>query len=129
MDYKIIQNYQEYLEIIDKKKITLIQIYADWCKPCSKISIEMELDDEWTHGKREDINWIKIKVEVIDEQEELKELFEYDKIPTFYFLNEKKIKTKIETSDYKKLCDFMKKNIQSIYINYDNLIKENNEDF
>ncbi len=132
MEFKIIKNYQEYLQLIEEKPINIIQLYADWCKPCSRISVEMELDNSWTNGKYDEINWIKIKVEDIDEVqslEELKEIFEYEKIPTFYFIYNKTIKTKIETSDYKKFSNFMKVNIEKIYFNYDKLILENNEDF
>ncbi len=130
MEYIIIKNYKEYLEIIENKPIVLVQLYADWCKPCEKISIDMQLID-WFYGKKEEIIWIKLNVDKLEnmEDDELKEIFEYKKIPTFYFLYEKKIINRIETSDKDKLCLFMKTNIQNIYYNYDKIIDENNLDF
>ncbi len=130
MDYTIIKNYEEYLKIIENKPIVLLQLYADWCKPCERISIEMQLID-WFYGKKEEIEWIKINVDELENMEdnELKEMFEYKKIPTFYFLHEKKIINMIETSDKDKLCLFMKMNIQNIYYNYEKIMNENNLDF
>ncbi len=130
MDYTIIKNYEEYLKIIENKPIVLVQLYADWCKPCERISIDMQLID-WFYGKKEEIEWIKLNVDELEEMEdnELKDMFIYKKIPTFYFLHEKKIINMIETSDKDKLCLFMKMNIQNIYYNYEKIMNENNLDF
>ncbi len=129
MEYVTIKTFEEYKIIIKEKPITLIQIYADWCKPCSKISIDMELDNKWLNNKEEEIKWVKIKVEDIDEDEELKELLIYNKIPTFYFILDSIIRTDIETSNYDKLCDFIKESINKHYFDYNKLIIENFESF
>jgi thiol-disulfide isomerase/thioredoxin len=133
MEYTIIKNMKEYNNILkNDKSIKIVQLYADWCKPCSKISVDMELDDKWLNGKREDIDWIKINVDELEEVqslEELKEMFSYNKIPTFYFVLDKNIKTSIETSNYDKLCDYIKDNLNKYYYDFDKLMIENFEGF
>ena len=74
---------KEFNELINKKEITLIDFYADWCGPCRALAPVLEeisnMNNNYSIGK---VN--------VDDERELATKFNVRSIPTLIFFKEGK---------------------------------------
>jgi thioredoxin 1 len=94
-------------EVTQRKGVTVIDFYADWCGPCKVLSPLMEeLDRE---NKDRDVAYAKVNV---DENQELAAAFGVMSIPTVVFLKDGKVAAKKigvqEKQDYLKAVESAK---------------------
>lgn len=91
------------MDEITKDKKVVIDFFATWCKPCQRIAPDYQkLSETYT-----DIEFYKCD---IDESAELSELFEVQLLPTFLFINDLKVITKMEGADLEELT----KNVETL---------------
>lgn len=71
-------------EVLDEKRIVLVDFYADWCGPCKMTGpIIDELSNEM-----KDVKFVKINV---DENSELASSYQVFSIPTFIIFKDGKV--------------------------------------
>ena len=84
-------------------KYIVLDFFAEWCGPCKQLSPHLvNLSKEYS-------NIIFYKVDV-DKYEELSEKFEVNAMPTIIFINNKKIKHRIEGSNIEAIKNYLKNN-------------------
>ena len=86
---------------IPQDKKVVIDFYADWCGPCKKMApIFVELSEEYP-----DIVFLKVDVE----QGDLAEAFDVSALPTFLFLKNGNIITRIQGANVDALKNELNK--------------------
>ena len=83
----IIQNiisFEQFKEYIEKYKYIIINISAQWCKPC--ISIKPYIEKFISVIDESEYIYLKIDNSIYDENTEFEDFFHLDKIPYFAFI-------------------------------------------
>ncbi len=100
---KIIEIRGEFDELLEQRKPTIVDCFAEWCGPCILMRPVFE---KWSK-KYTNILFAKIDV---DEAEELAESLGVDKLPTFLFYDsEGNLEEKFEGNDKQKLEDLVER--------------------
>ena len=88
---------------IKEGKYIVLDFFAEWCGPCKNLSPHLhELSEKYS-------NIIFYKIDV-DRHEELSEKFEINAMPTIIFINNKKIKHRIEGSNIEAIKEYLSNN-------------------
>lgn len=81
--------YSEHVELIKDSKLSIIDLYADWCGPCKMLGPVLEsLSKKYT-----DVNFLKMDVD-IEENKQLLRDTQSQGIPTLLFYKSGKIVNK-----------------------------------
>ncbi len=91
--------------LVSRKKM-VVKVSASWCKPCIKIGGEIQRFFGFYHLR--DSEFIELDFDEMEKEEKFQEFFQTTKVPTFYFIEEGKIKESFTTSDihiWKKKVD------------------------
>ncbi len=72
-------------EVLEKKGITLVDFYADWCGPCKVVAPILEELSE----SIKDVTFVKVNV---DENQELASKYSVFSIPTFLIFKDGEVK-------------------------------------
>jgi thioredoxin 1 len=80
---KELSNLEEFFEYISQDKLTIIDVYADWCKPCQNF---LKIGDRVESALQEkDVVIVKVN---FDKNKEIGDAFDVKSVPTFlYFRN------------------------------------------
>jgi len=84
----------------------VVKVSAVWCQPCIKIGKEIQKFFNFYHLKN--CEFIELDFDKMEEEEEYQQFFQTTKVPTFYLIEEGKIKESFTTSDiqlWKKKVD------------------------
>jgi hypothetical protein len=99
-------NWIEFKGFMEKRKKMVVKVSAVWCQPCIKIGKEIQKFFNFYHLKN--CEFIELDFDKMEEEEEYQQFFQTTKVPTFYFIEEGKIKESFTTSDiqlWKKKVD------------------------
>jgi len=97
------QELEQLMQSLLRSQLVVLDCYAPWCGPCKTLApFFEELSREYT-----DVLFLKADVDKI---EELTTEFFVRAMPTFIFLKNKAVISKIEGSDHAKLVDFITEN-------------------
>ena len=106
-----INNKHDFIEIIKKNKIILIDFYADWCGPCKRILPKIEK----LASNLKDIDFYKMNIENDEFNDIVNKVLQIKCLPTFCIFKKHKCLGKLESSDEKELINF----INNVYKNLD----------
>ena len=105
-----IQSYNEFKNINSNYKLSFIQIGATWCGPCKKIK---PLIEEYMKNLEEnDIVFIKIDYDELEEDEELKELIKVEKLPYITIYNKIKCDEGKSTGDFEEMKKYIENKLE-----------------
>ena len=76
----------KFIEIINNKKFTLVDFYADWCGPCKLMKPILE---ELKSKLRDEITILKIDV---DKNPQVSQAYQIQGVPTLILFGEGKVK-------------------------------------
>jgi thiol-disulfide isomerase/thioredoxin len=99
-------NWIDFDGLLKKKKKMIIKVSASWCQPCIKIGREIQKFFNYYHLKN--CEFIELDYDEMEKEEEFQQFFQTTKVPTFYFIEDGKIKESFTTSDiqiWKKKVD------------------------
>jgi thiol-disulfide isomerase/thioredoxin len=129
-----IKSFSEFNEILDKYDNIIVNISANWCKPC--MTIKPLLEKYINVINENDFIYLKIDHSIYEQDDEFDIFFGMKKIPFFIFIKNKKKVDSIISGDFsfvsKKIFDYIKKIKGDIKINNDtndNFTFEKNDDF
>lgn len=104
---KNIKNKQEFMNLVEKNKLNVIDFWAKWCGPCLRIAPEFE---NWSK-KYTNVNFFKIDV---DQSKELTEYFKIECMPTFLFIKDNILIDKVEGANRDKIEKIIINNLEVI---------------
>lgn len=98
--------WSEFEKKLNSKKKMVIKVSATWCQPCIKIGKEIQKFFNLYHFKY--CEYIELDYDEMEKEEEYQNFFKTTKVPTFYLIEDGKIKESFTTSDiqvWKKKVD------------------------
>ena len=82
---KTIDKKEEFEQLLESKKPTLMDFYADWCGPCQALLPTIE---NLAEKHKSDFNIVKVNV---DDNKELAGAFRVRSIPALFFIKDKEV--------------------------------------
>lgn len=76
---------EDFEQLLESKKPTLIDFYADWCGPCQALLPTLE---HLAEAHKDDFNIVKVNV---DDNKELAGAFKVRSIPALFFIKDKTV--------------------------------------
>lgn len=89
--------WEDFDKILKRRKKIVVKVSATWCQPCIKIGKEIQKFFNFYHLKN--CEFIELDFDEMEKEEEYQDFFKTTKVPTFYLIEDGKIKESFTTSD------------------------------